>query len=306
VGHVESVSLPQRRFGKNNETIPLLGFGTAPGGKGLADADAVRLYHRAIDRGVTYVDTAPDYGRAQRQLSEVLATKRHQVFLVTKTPTADADDAIRILEQNISDLGVASVDLVFLHDLGPRDVDQVLSRDGALAGLAKARDRGLTRYIGFSAHSHPGKALRVVNEGVVDAVMLAMNFADRFTYGFEETVLPAAAERGVAVMAMKVFGGAPGMTYDAPTHSALAEATAADDRAAGRFEIDFHNLALRYALTLPGVTGAVVGVFNEEELDAAVSCAADLRPLSPRELSVLDDHGRRIAAQWGEHFGPVR
>ena len=297
--------LPQRQFGRNGETIPLLGLGTAPGGKGLSDDDAVRLYHHAIDVGVTYLDTAPGYGEAQRQLSRVLRQRRDEVFLVTKTPTSDRAEAVAMLERNLADLGTDSVDLALVHDLGPRDVDQVLGEDGALAGLIEAKRRGLTRYVGFSAHSHPAKARRVIESADVDAVLLAMNFADRFTYNFEERVLPAAADRGVAVVGMKAFGGAPRMTYTAPTLSALAAATDRGERDADRFRIDFHDLALRYALTLTGVSGVVVGVYTEAELRTAVRCARDLRPLSTREEQLLQQHGKRIAEHWGAHFGPV-
>lgn len=307
IGAVETQAAPlaQRQFGRHRETIPLLGLGTAPGGKGLTDSEAIRLYHHAIDLGVTYIDTAPGYGAAQKQLAEVLQTRRDQVFVTTKTPTSDRDEAITKLEQNLADLRVDSVDLVLLHDLGPRNVDQVLSPDGALAGLAEAKRRGLTRYIGFSAHSHPEKARRVVEEAEIDAVLLAMNFADRYTYNFEERVLPAASDRGLAVIGMKTFGGAPRMEYTHPTPSALAVATERGDRAAERFEIDFHDLALRYALTLTGVSGVIVGMYSVEELRAAVRCARDLRPLATREEELLRQHGRRIAAEWGHHFGPV-
>src|SRR5262249_49921813 len=73
--------LPQRRFGKTGEQVPVLGLGTGPAGFGLADDAAVALYHAAIDRGVTYLDTAPGYGRAQAQLGQVLPRRRDEVFL---------------------------------------------------------------------------------------------------------------------------------------------------------------------------------------------------------------------------------
>ena len=56
--------LPQRRFGKTEEQVPVIGLGTGPAGSGLSDEAAVALYEAAIDRGVTYLDTAPSYGRA--------------------------------------------------------------------------------------------------------------------------------------------------------------------------------------------------------------------------------------------------
>src|SRR5690349_18321124 len=92
--------LPQRRLGKTGERVPVLGMGTGPGGSGLEDVDAVRLYEAAIDRGVTYLDTAPGYGRALRQLGEVMRRRRAEVFLVTKTYTASSEEALSILEQS--------------------------------------------------------------------------------------------------------------------------------------------------------------------------------------------------------------
>ena len=76
--------LPHRPFGKTGQRVPLLGLGTAPGGTGLKDEEAIRLFNRAIDLGVTYVDTAPMYGRAQRQLSEIVPERREEMFLVSK------------------------------------------------------------------------------------------------------------------------------------------------------------------------------------------------------------------------------
>ena len=61
-------TLPQRVLGKTGERVPVLGLGTACGGLGMSDAEAIELYEKAIDRGVTYLDTAPGYERAQRQL----------------------------------------------------------------------------------------------------------------------------------------------------------------------------------------------------------------------------------------------
>ena len=54
---------PTRSLGKTGVMVPLLGFGTAPLGKPQVQReDAVRCLNEAIDRGVTYFDTSPDYG----------------------------------------------------------------------------------------------------------------------------------------------------------------------------------------------------------------------------------------------------
>ena len=111
----ETSTLPKRVFGKTGEKIPILGLGTAPAGMGLNDFDAVDLFHAAIDNGVTYLDTAPGYERAQIQLGEVLRERRDEVFLVTKTFASDASKAVEILEQSLRDLRTDCVDVTFVH-----------------------------------------------------------------------------------------------------------------------------------------------------------------------------------------------
>lgn len=286
-------TLPQRVFGKIGEPVPVLGLGTAPGGMGLSDVQAMDLYHAALDMGVTYLDTAPGYQRAQTQLGHVMKTRRDEAFLVTKTHAADAQKAIEILEQSLRDLQTDQVDVTFVHSVGSMDADMVLSKNGALAGLREAQKRGLTRYVGFTAHNRPGISARILREAEVDAMMVAMNFADRHTYGFETEVLPLAVRQGAGVAAMKVFGGAPKMEYKVPTPSVLAEAG------------DYHELAFRYALGLPGVQVAVIGVYSEAELRQNVAWARAFQPLSRAEEARLLNIGAGIAKTWGDHFGPV-
>src|SRR5262245_17698950 len=84
--------LPTRVLGKTGVRVPILAMGTAPAGTRASDKDAIALFHAAIDQGVTYMDTAPDfagYGRAQLQLGNVLKERRKEMFLVTKTFAPD-------------------------------------------------------------------------------------------------------------------------------------------------------------------------------------------------------------------------
>jgi len=110
-----SSPLPRRRFGKTEEQVPVLGLGTGPAGSGLSDAEAVALYEAAIDRGVTYLDTAPSYGRAQLQLGQVLPRRREEVFVATKCYAATAAEALQIHEQSLRDLRTDHVDLLYAH-----------------------------------------------------------------------------------------------------------------------------------------------------------------------------------------------
>ncbi|HIG18162.1 MAG TPA: hypothetical protein EYQ31_13265, partial [Candidatus Handelsmanbacteria bacterium] len=95
---------------------------------------------------------APGYAHAQEQLGHILPRRRDEVFLVTKTPTSDGKTAIEQLEENLKILRTDAVDLCYVHSLGHQDVDKVLAKDGSLAALREAQKRGLTRYVGFTAH----------------------------------------------------------------------------------------------------------------------------------------------------------
>lgn len=290
----QTMQLPNRVLGKTGVRVPVLGYGSAPGGIGMDDDEAISLCHMAIDHGVTFIDTAPGYGRAHLQLGQVMAGRRDEVFLVTKTPADDAAAALSMLEKGLKDLQTDQVDLVYVHSMGNRDVDRVLGSNGALEGLREARRRGWTRFIGVTAHNAPWRTARVLKEAEIDVVMLAMNIADRYTYNFENEVLPLAREQNVGVAAMKVYGGALDMNYDKPALSALAAHGPHD-----------HEAALRYALGLPGVGTAVVGVFSEAELVQNVEWARRITPLDGADSLAAERVGRQVATDWGPHYGAV-
>ena len=293
-------ALPQRILGKTGEQVPILGLGTAPGGFGLEDAAAIELIEMAIDRGVTYLDTAPGYERAQSQLGNIVPRRRDEIFLVTKVLTSDGKEAVEKLEENLRVLQTDAVDVCYVHSLGHLDVDQVLAKDGSLAGLRDAQKRGLTRYVGFTAHHKPAWSERVLREADVDVAMFALNFADHQTYGFDRTVLPAALAQNTGIAAMKVFGGAKDMEY----HTTAEER----DRPSALRVVDpafDHEQSLRWSLGLEGVSLAVIGMYSPQELERNIEWVRRFQPLAPAENRTLLDSGRDFASAWGEHYGDV-
>ena len=292
--------LPQRLLGKTGELVPVLGMGTGPTGMGMSDTDAIDLVELGIDRGVTYIDTAPGYQRAQEQLGQTVPRRRDEIFLVTKTNTSNAGEAIEQLETSLRTLGTDAVDLCYVHSLGHQDVDQVLAKDGALAGLREAQRRGLTRYVGFTAHHKPGWSQRVLQEVDIDVVMLALNFADHHTYAFDRTVLPAAVAQNTGVAAMKVFGGALEMKYE------TTEAEDARPSAMRALDEDLdHEQAMRWSLGLAGVSLAVIGMYSVSELEQNIEWARRWQQLDTAEEAALLERGRALADSWGAHFGDV-
>ena len=180
-GCLPPLPLPTRRLGKTELRVPLVGYGTAPGGSGLSDRDAIELlHHRRLIGGVTYLDTAPAYERAQRQLRSVLAERRDEVIVATKVPVDGAAEALASLTGSLEVLGTDHVDIAYVHSLGGRDVDRVLAADGALAGLRQAQRAGMTRFVGFTSHNRPqAVGTRLLRECEVDVIMVALNYGDQ-------------------------------------------------------------------------------------------------------------------------------
>ncbi|MBX7246794.1 MAG: aldo/keto reductase [Candidatus Sumerlaeaceae bacterium] len=285
-------TLPTRLLGKTGLKVPILGYGTGPVGTQRTLEDGVQLFQSALEMGITYFDTAPNfagYGQAQLQLGHAFKGRRKDVFLVTKCFKPRADDALRLLESNLKELQTDHADLVYAHSLGADEMDPavVMGPGGVMEFLAKVKREGLARFVGVTGHNRPGRFLPILEKYGIDVMMNAVNFVDCNTYDFEEKVWPAAARKNVGLVAMKVYGGGSGRKADS------------------LLPIEHHATSFRYALSLPGVSCAVIGMKNAEELKQNVEWAKSFSPLSREEVAALRTQGKTLAAKWGPHYGPV-
>ncbi len=282
--------LPRRKLGRTGVEVGVIGLGLGP--LGLAGYPARHfeaVVRAALDEGVSYLDTQPDYGESEAHLAPILRSERDRVFLVTKTSEKSKQAVLRSIQGSLARLGTPFLDAALLNNVGGYGRGEVFGRDAALAGLAEARRQGLVRFLGVSGHVEPARLAEVVRSGEIDVVMAPFNFVDRHTYRFEQEVLPAAAEHEVGVVAMKTLGGAVGLKYDSPEQRALLPARD-------------HGPALRYVLGVPQVCVAVVGCKTVEEVRRAAAAGHGFHPLSKREETALLARGAALAAKWGQHL----
>lgn len=288
-----NVTLPQRLLGRTGIQIPILGLGTAPSGH-RPEREAVALYHQCIDAGVTHLDTGPQvggFGNAQVYLGQVLAERRQDVFLATRCCEPDGEKALRQLEQNLADLRIDQADLVYVQSLGDDAMapERIFAPGGVCAALEKARRDGLTRWIGVSGHHRPGRFLKALEEWDFDVMLNAVNLVSRHIYDFEGQVWPAAAAQGIGLLAMKVFGGVRDSAKSAK---------------GSHLPDDLKQAGLRYSLGLPGVSGAIVGLYDEAELRQTLDWVRSFAPLAVEEMAALDAPSRELAGVWREPYGP--
>ena len=239
--------MEKREYGTTGESLSIVGFG------GIlvsgVDADEARgVVAEAVDRGVDYFDVAPTYGNAQEMLGPALEPYRKGVFLACKTTERTAAGARRELEESLRLLRTDHVDLYQLHAVNTdEDFEQVMGPGGALELFREARERGMTRYLGFSSHSSE-TALRLIEAVDFDSVLFPVNWSTWFAADFGPAVVAAAEARGTALLALKSLARGK-MAAGAERKWAKCWYEPLEDR-------ELADMALRFTLSQP-VTAAI-------------------------------------------------
>ena len=289
-----SGELPKRVLGRTGVSVTTLTLGTAPAGFVKPDnpknvADCVNA---AIDLGVNAIDTAPAYNVGEEGVGLGLGKRRKDVFLSTKVLADDVAEAEKILANSLKVLKTDCLDLVYLHQAGDRKVDVALNPDGVYTWLLKQKKAGKIRFVGISGHNRPAKFIGPLESGEVDVLLTIINFVDRYTYNFEEKVLPVARKHNTGIVAMKVFGGARKHNY--PDPKCLPE-----------LDLEHLELAVRHSLAVEGVATLEIGAHNVEQVRKNVEMVKRYRPPTDEENQKLASLGKELSAQWGTHLGPV-
>jgi len=265
-----SNTLPSRTLGRTGAKVSILAFGCGSRFLMYKDEDsATAILNRAIDSGITYLDTAFAYGdgESETRVGRVMASRRKDVWLATKIPDRTRDEFLRRLEASLKRLQTDHVDLVHIHSLGHADdLAKIEAPDGALKGLMEAREQKMARFAGMTSHTDGEVMAKAIERHDLDCVQMALNASRNGR--FEELALPAANAKNLGVIAMKVTG---------------QEFLVGD----GAGKADMNSL-LRYSMSLP-VTTAVVGMPRPEMLAHNVEIAHGFSPLNDDEKQRLRD-----------------
>jgi aryl-alcohol dehydrogenase-like predicted oxidoreductase len=267
--HAPEASMPRRLLGRTGHEATLFSLG----GEGVLRThgrmeEAIRVIHRALDQGVSYCDTAPAYAGSLDYYGAALGERRRDVFLASKTHDRTRDGSLRLLDESLRRLRTDHLDLWQLHDLRTmQDVERIFARGGAIEALEQARALGRVRFLGLTGHHDPAILLETMRRFEFDTLLVALNAADVHRLSFIKTVLPAAARRGMGVIGMKVL---------------------AQGALLGPGKLTAEE-AMRYVLSLPGVTHVIVGCKTPAEVDENARIARAFVPLDherQRELEV--------------------
>lgn len=196
--------MEKRALGKTGEMLSVIGFGGIVV-MNVTPEEAAAHVSEGIDRGINYFDVAPSYGNAEERLGPALKPYRDRVFLACKTLKRDGTGARSELESSLRQMQTGRFDLYQLHAVtSMEDARQILAPGGALEAVLKARQEGLIRYIGFSAHCEEA-ALYLLDQFSFDSVMFPVNFHCWNEGGFGPRLCQKAAETNTGIIAIKAL-----------------------------------------------------------------------------------------------------
>ncbi len=268
--------MEKRRYGRTDERLSVIGFGgivvtnTEP-------AEASRLVGEAVDKGINYFDVAPSYGNAEACLGPALEPYRKQVFLACKTGKRDRAGAEAELRNSLQLLRTDHFDLYQLHGMTTQeDFDKAMGPGGALEAFIAAREKGLVRHLGFSAHSAE-IALKLLDQFPFDSVLFPINWVNYFEANFGPQVVAKAEEKGAGRLALKAMA-----------RSRLAQGATRTYAKCWYEPIDDPDLALlslKFTLSQPITAAIPPGDQNLFRL--ALSLAEKIAPITDEEVRLL-------------------
>jgi aryl-alcohol dehydrogenase-like predicted oxidoreductase len=201
-----------RTLGRDGPTVSALGLGCMGMSEfyGPTDDDeSIATIHRALDLGITLLDTSDVYGpyTNEQLVGTAIADRRDQVVLSTKFGVVRDEGerridntpeyAARACDASLRRLAVDHIDLYFLHRRNP-DVPI----EETVGGMAELVDQGKVRYLGLSEVS--AETLRAAC--AVHPIAALQSEWSLWTRGIEEEIVPTARELGVGIVAYSPVG----------------------------------------------------------------------------------------------------
>lgn len=284
-----------RRFGRTGLNVSLMGLGSGGAsqlgqGSGVAEPDAHRTVHHALDLGINLIDTAANYRESEAILGRALAgVPRDKYIISTKfTPVVSRETGelkpesalVESMERSLTRLGTDYVEVLHLHGVTAEAYEGV--RDRFVPVMQRLREQGKIRFLGltesFAFQDDWVPLRRALEDDHFDALMIGYNL---LTPGPEAFILPEAARRDVGILVMCAMRRRIGnpeklrtLVADLKASGDIAPDALPDD---GPLDWLIHDdvdsvttAAYRYAAEHPGVSTVLTGTANAAHLEQNV------------------------------------
>ena len=270
-----------RAIPSSGERIPVVGLGTNAYGVQTAEEKAPlrEVLRRLAEVGNSVIDTAPAYRNSEAVLGELIDELglRDRFFLATKVTAPDGDVAAGIaqMEASLRNLRTDTIDLMMVHNLN--------GAEAIIPTLLEWKQAGRLRHIGITTSNdgQHAETAALIRAHPLDVVQVNYSLGNRVA---EDTVFPAARERGTAVLLNVPLGGRRGSLFGRVRGVPLPE------WAAEFGATSWAQLFLKYNLGHPAVTAVLPGTTRLKNLDDNLAAGRGALPDAAQR--------RRIEAFW--------
>lgn len=286
-------SLPNAILGRTGLTVSRLGYG-AGHRRAMDDKQMEVQLNAVLDAGITFIDTANDYGNSEEMIGRYLAPRRDEFILATKCgchPDGPhiwtRENLFRGLHESLERLRTDYVDVMQLHNPTVTECEA----DNLAAGLEEMRTQGKVRWIGISTTlPHLPTFL---GWSIFDVFQIPYSALER---EHEEWISRVAHAGAGTIIRGSAALGEPGRGLGDEERWQQFEATGLDDlRQVGESRTAF---LLRFALTHPYAHTLIVGTTNPEHLRENVDAVL----AGPLPAHVYGEVKRRM---YGVGFAPA-
>jgi aryl-alcohol dehydrogenase-like predicted oxidoreductase len=206
--------IPTLAFGRTGHISTRIIFGAAALSN-VTQAEADSTMELVIKHGINHIDTAASYGDAELRLGPWIEKQRDDFFLATKTGERTYQAAYDQIQKSLERLRTDHVDLIQLHNLVDlSEWETAMGSGGALEAAIRAKEEGLTRFIGVTGHGLdvPQRHVQSLAQYDFDSVLFPYNFpmmANPQYAADVETLIAICQERNVAIQTIKAITRAP-------------------------------------------------------------------------------------------------
>jgi len=302
--HSELVKIP-----RIERSISKLALGTAPLGglfTSVSESDAESTILTAINSGITYFDTAPlyGYGNAERRVgaalnksgkSYVISTKVGRVLKKINPAELKTDDSLgsyvdidptltpefdfsregimRSIEDSLSRLSIAAIDIVYIHDADDR-IGEAIEKSYPV--LDELRAQGVIKGIGVGMN-YTAPSIKAVKEMDLDIILIAGRFS-LLDQSAQDELFVECVKKNTAVVIGGVYNSGilanptPGATYDyEPAKQDLIDRALKIRDLLKPFNVPLTAAAIQFPLRHPAVTAVLTGSRNVGELQSNIA-----------------------------------
>jgi hypothetical protein len=261
---------------------------------GAGKLSAASMVLRAVDSGINYFDTAPDYGQSEKTIGEAMAKLRRDKVIITSkfcTPQpypghlplgSKKKDYIASVEGSLSRMKTDYLDFSFVHAIGEMNKDleaekKRLLDDEMFEAAAELKKAGKIRFLGTSSHgpNNMEELLMIaVKSGRFDLIQPSFNF---MKFPKLPEVMKEAHRKGVGVIAMKTLAGAKDMNVE------------------GKGE-EFSHAAFKWVLKNPEVSGLIVTMKTASDIELYLKASGG--KFTAADQDVLDRYARLYGSEY--------